>query len=654
MLDSPFHQESLAIRGDAVTRILVLILALGLLPAAAQANPIVSFTFTDRPDSMAGDNNGLVPTTFGFASGLVVTFSGPVQDPVLQAAPPGAGTAAVSVVGGNSVVVGFGRPVIAPTSVGDVAGPANRLTVQVTGSSGAVAPTQILWTAPVQNVIPRSLSAESNLDSEPSLAVNPVGGPLARTIALTTFTRSDGATISSVAGLPWSVGQAAPVFVSSNGGLSWSLQARVPVPPGGAVGPLDQTIAYTTDGSALHGAFLTSKAFFVPATPDPATTNFSGTGSFTFSGLPDQPRVVAARVNGQDRVYVGFNDKGALPASASVIVSTDGGSSFQAPVRIDTAGTVANQDAPAVRLAVNGDRVYAAFMRYTAAVILPPGQPPPPSLPGDVVVVRDSAGGVAGPGNPTPFANLGPGGQGVIVQQGDVPFNTSLGQERIVGSDLTIAVDPHNPDVVYVACDLVNSAGTLVLHVQRSRDGGATWQELLTIENAALPALAVADNGSWGLLCTRLDGGRMITEFLQNGGPARTLTSWPFDNPPGLPDIPYIGDYQYLLAVDNTFYGTFSASNAPPSSLNDLEDGLGTDFPFGVVFQRNADFPESTLFDPASVQTIPPSIDPYFFSIAAEASIPEPGTALLVGLGLAYLAECRTMRVLKRPRRDGS
>jgi len=65
----------------------------------------------------------------------------------------------------------------------------------------------------VVNLIPRSLSGESNPDSEPNLAVNPANPQL---IVASAFTPN-----------PAGSGDA-PIYVSTDGGNSWSLHAIVP------------------------------------------------------------------------------------------------------------------------------------------------------------------------------------------------------------------------------------------------------------------------------------------------------------------------------------------------------------------------------------------------------------------------------------------
>jgi len=53
--------------------------------------------------------------------------------------------------------------------------------------------------------------------------------------------------------------------------------------------------------------------------------------------------------------------------------------------------------------------------------------------------------------------------------------------------------------------------------------------------------------------------------------------------------LPYLGDYDYLLAVGNEFRGVFCANNSP-----DLAN-----FPQGVAYQRAADFRTKALTDGA-------------------------------------------------------
>jgi hypothetical protein len=89
----------------------------------------------------------------------------------------------------------------------------------------------------VVNMIPRSLSNETNQDSEPGITVNPAN-PLE--IVATAFTPD-----------PFG-GPLAPVFVSTDGGLTWALHTIVP----GGSSTADITLAFAGDGGALYGGIL--------------------------------------------------------------------------------------------------------------------------------------------------------------------------------------------------------------------------------------------------------------------------------------------------------------------------------------------------------------------------------------------------------------
>ena len=104
----------------------------------------------------------------------------------------------------------------------------------------------------VVNVIPFSLSNESNQDSEPSIAVNPTNPS---TAVITTFSRVNGASPGLNA---WGTDtdNVAPTWVTTNSGATWTQQANVPQPAANVIGPLDQTLAYNTNGAQVYGAFL--------------------------------------------------------------------------------------------------------------------------------------------------------------------------------------------------------------------------------------------------------------------------------------------------------------------------------------------------------------------------------------------------------------
>ena len=189
-------------------------------------------------------------------------------------------------------------------------------------------------------------------------------------------------------------------------------------------------------------------------------------------------------------------------------------------------------------------------------------------------------------------------------------WNGTLGQERL-GGDVAIAVDPANSAIVYIAyCDV--QAGAYTIHVRRSNDRGVTWSaDLRTIPNAKNPALAINSASRVGFAYQRVTGTgasqrwethlelttNEFTTFSDN-----VLATVPATTPVAT-FLPYIGDYIHLMAVDQTFYGVFSANNTPNPA----------NFPQGVTFLRNHDFATSRLLALDGVTEVPASIDPFFF-----------------------------------------
>jgi hypothetical protein len=155
------------------------------------------------------------------------------------------------------------------------------------------------------------------------------------------------------------------------------------------------------------------------------------------------------------------------------------------------------------------------------------------------------------------------------------------------------------------------------IHVRASRSAGRTWSssDLITIENAVNPALAINSLGRVGLLYQRVVGtfanqrweARLsLTQDPAHehfADPGKLLASTAVNSAPRNFD-PYIGDYCHVVAHDRDFYGIFSASNYPDK----------TSFPAGVRYQRHVDWTTHTLYaHAAKTVTVAPSIDPFFF-----------------------------------------
>jgi hypothetical protein len=462
------------------------------------------------------------------------------------------------------------------------------------------------------NMIPQSLSGETAQDSEPHLTVNPANPKM---IIGTAFSPNPAG------------GALGPVYKSLTGGATWVVNAIVPSQAGSGLGTGDITTSFNRTGTKLYGGILragTGALEFlrtdVPAFP-PMTVLKSRPSA-------DQPFTHATTVPpggsgaGQDRVYIGDNDF-AAPGGKTQTVDQSLNAAVGPPtafnsVRVEKRTTV-GQDGPQCRPVAHADgTVYAAFYGWRALT----GSFPANTLVitnADVVVVRDDKWGAGGFVDlKEPVAPAGDGLPGKRVVKGiSLPFmihgTAPTGQQRI-GGTISIAVDPNNSKVIYLAWGDQHGS-FLTIHVRRSTDRGETWSgpgDLLTIPSATNAALAINSSGVIGLLYQQVTGSgasqRWVTH-LQRGANGVVWSDLVLATVPATTPVktfdPYIGDYAHLVAVGQRFYGIFSANNTPNMA----------NFPNGVKYQRNANFTTHTLLNVNNISPVAVSIDPFFVTV---------------------------------------
>jgi hypothetical protein len=448
----------------------------------------------------------------------------------------------------------------------------------------------------VVNMIPKSRSGETNQDSEPNLAVDPAK-PL--NMVGSAFTPDPGG------------GPNAPIYFSTDGGNTWRLNSIIP--GNGPFGTGDITVRFS-ESHTLYAGILRGDAHL--------RMNILRTADFT-SATPmtvllsrdnvDQPYIQTARVTVgaaiKDVIFNGDNDFGATEGKTATIDHTVD-AQVAAPVfkktRIDSR-VAFGVDAPPIRPTIHSNgTVYGVYLHRIDASGSVRHY--------DVVVVRDDKFGTSA----TPFTALKDPGDGLagrrVVTNRLVPWLTpGLGQER-TGSSLSIAVDPTNSKIVYIAWADRLGANDYTLHVRVSRDRGETWSDdLLRIANATCPALAVNSVGKVGFLYQQLKGTNAATQrWVTHLRRSKDGISWGdlvlADVPAATPPrqfFPYIGDYNHLLCVGKDFYGIFSANNFPKKD----------NFPSGVKYQRNADFTKHKLLNVDNTTEVAISIDPFFFKV---------------------------------------
>ncbi len=460
----------------------------------------------------------------------------------------------------------------------------------------------------VVNMIPNALSNEDEQDSEPNLTVSPLN-PLV--IVGSAFTPNPTGTLLT-----------APIFISQDGGNTWVLNNIVPSFNGMTgditVGLSRKDSLYLgilTGGMGLQMQILRKSNYLAAATMGNLLTRNNVDQPYANTYTP-----LGGALRNDDLLYMGHNDfNAAAGQTATIEQSLDATTAAPAgltAIRLEVR-TTAGQDGPPIRTAVHPrGTVYGIFDRFRHYTSFGGGSFLIDTF--DVVVVRDDDWGQGA----TPYADLTDPGDGlagrIVAADLEVPFNTgaAMGQARI-GDRLSIAVDPRDHQTVYIAFTdrPAGVAGnTITIHVRRSTDSGNNWSaDLLTMNSAIIPHLAVNTRGEIGFLYQQLTGTapnqQWETHFRQSddGGATwsdDTLSQAP-SNTPAVTFSPYLGDYAGLTAVGKDFYGVFSANNTPDNA----------NFPSGIAYQRNANFVTNNLRNLANTANVNVSIDPFFFIV---------------------------------------
>lgn len=390
-------------------------------------------------------------------------------------------------------------------------------------------------------------------DAEPSIAVNPLNP---REISIVAFSE------------PWTATSGAPVWRSTDGGVTWTKIYVVPQPETKGLGPSDQHIGYDAAGNLFIVALEDNSPRLVNYIyrPNPASGNHHLAGK-AFG--KDQPIISVDRSSGAcaQRVYTAWLDLNPL---ARAMVSN----SLNRGVDVDDFKAGDNTVHPnrTTRIAAAADgRVFAVYKTREGAAS-------PRFEYAHFRVVRSDDCGVS-------WNVLGPAGVSVHGEtQVQTWYTNAFGNpakgkvNRARSSDAWIAIDPRG-DGVYVAYVNKDNSGFGQIYVARSTDGGATWTTSRVTDGAnhsAFPEIAVAENGAVGVLYIDYDDSGPATIFQHkfarstDDGATWTRKTLQRMNPALIENAPdgFIwGDYEGLTAAGNTFFGVFTGASIGRSKL---------------------------------------------------------------------------------------
>lgn len=380
-------------------------------------------------------------------------------------------------------------------------------------------------------------------DTEPSIAVNPLNPTQ---LAVVAFSGN------------WGPSQAAPVWKSDDGGTTWRKVAQIPQ-PGALMGPADQRIGFDRNGRLIVVELglrpITDFVYRQTGAADDLLTPGKAYGD-------DQPQLDidnSATSLCVDQVYSTWLDFDPGNERSTVSTSSNRGAT------LTDVGAGDNSDFPnrTTRSAVSSDgEVYVIYKTREGGI-------DDDFEEAHFRVNRSDDCGASWDG-------LGVDGVSVHGSEAvETWFTTEFGNPdkgkvgRARSSDAWIAVDPSDGDVyaAYVDRDESNLGQ---IYIARSLDKGRTWSSTRVTDgkhHSAFPEVAVADNGTVGVLYVDFDDSGQRTLFrhrfarsFDDGGhwTDQLLQSMDPENFDNATDGFLWGDYEGLSAAGTNFYGVFT------------------------------------------------------------------------------------------------
>jgi len=388
-------------------------------------------------------------------------------------------------------------------------------------------------------------------DTEPSIAVNPHN---TEEIAIVTFSEN------------WSPATGAPVWKTSDRGVTWRKVFQVVQPAAGQVGPGDQKIDFDVNGNIYVaelglGGGIADFVFRQSAGPDAPLAPGAAYGN-------DQPHLSVDRYSSSPNVghlYSPWLDFGQPLERSTVAWSSNEG------IAMNSVGAGNNTSFPnrttRVAIAPNG-KVYIVYKIREGTAGAPNGFENV-----HFTVNRSDDGGAS-------WSGLGVTGVSVHgAPQAQTYMTTSFGNPakgkvaRARSSDAWIASNPETGDV-YVSYVQRDGSGFAQIYVARSTNEGATWNSTRVTDgthNSAYPEIAVTKRGVVGVLYIDYDDSGSATLFRHHF--ARSFNDgvhwedWTLQSmDPGPLSNAFSGflwgDYEGLTAARNTFYGVYTGESS--------------------------------------------------------------------------------------------
>ena len=412
--------------------------------------------------------------------------------------------------------------------------------------------------------------------NEPSIAVNPTDP---NKIAIVTFNYPIFVSQADVAGKDG-------VWYSTDGGADWGIRFPVPTNPvPGAGTPNDQKIAYDSAGN-LHAAMLTfgnQLNVYDGLTADPNADGVNGRPTTVWTWDTTRANVPAITNNTADQPWLALGPNGSGGVSDWVAYDSFRGAGAQMRVSVDSGADfnllqdnqVSNGVQPPTFLQTNPGLRIATDGLGNAYTIFGVGDAAGPNNTTHVLYRLNMSSDNGASWKYTASTTTG----GLTISDNDATtFSTQLtssfaGVNRLTGNITSVAAQGDGSHI-YAAFgmkDGPNGTGTDRIYVAEFHpDGlGGIVKRVGVVavsipgQRAALPSLAVTDNGVVALQYDTFDGTLIHVHLATSSDTGLTWNDQDlYDfNPSGIqiPNTRLLGDYQDLEALGNTVYGTFSA-----------------------------------------------------------------------------------------------